>query len=303
MNGRNFSSPSYRYGFNGKEKIDEINGAGNEIDFGARIYDSRLGRFLSLDPKAREFAYWSPYSYAGNNPIRFTDENGEGVGDPMHHVFLTTVAIDIYDAAKAKGASAKGALLVMAQAALESGWGKAAISNKDFNLFGMMGFPSKRSTSHGHVKDYSKAGGYEAAINDYFAKIDKTWPGFKDVINKDNFTSKDVDAALHTGDSYPTDAERMKGKYAYNADLDKEGNNNYGTALFKQMENVKGRILKSIDYQMEQNNMKIKEIDASLATTGILTDEGKAAITAQKTALTDQNTKLNAVKTEISEVK
>ena len=40
----------YRFGFNGKEKIDEINGAGNDMDFGARIYDARICRWLSLDP-------------------------------------------------------------------------------------------------------------------------------------------------------------------------------------------------------------------------------------------------------------
>jgi hypothetical protein len=34
----------YRYGFNGMEKDDEVkNGKGNSYDFGARMYDSRLG--------------------------------------------------------------------------------------------------------------------------------------------------------------------------------------------------------------------------------------------------------------------
>jgi hypothetical protein len=38
----------------------------------------------------------------------------------MHHQFLTTVAIEIYDAAKVKGASTKGALLVLAQASIST---------------------------------------------------------------------------------------------------------------------------------------------------------------------------------------
>lgn len=36
---RHGSSGSYRYGFNGKEKDDEIKGEGNSIDFGSRMYD------------------------------------------------------------------------------------------------------------------------------------------------------------------------------------------------------------------------------------------------------------------------
>jgi len=42
---------SYRFGFNGQEKDDELKGEGNSYDFGARIYNPRLGIFLSPDPK------------------------------------------------------------------------------------------------------------------------------------------------------------------------------------------------------------------------------------------------------------
>ena len=77
MPGRSFSSPSYRYGFNGKEKDDEVKGSGNSLDFGARIHDPRLGRFLSLDPLSKKFPSESNYGYAGNNPILFIDREGE----------------------------------------------------------------------------------------------------------------------------------------------------------------------------------------------------------------------------------
>jgi RHS repeat-associated protein len=50
MPGRTFNSSEYRYGFGGHEKDDEIKGEGNSLDFGARIYDPRLGRWLSVDP-------------------------------------------------------------------------------------------------------------------------------------------------------------------------------------------------------------------------------------------------------------
>lgn len=69
---------SYRFGFNGMEKDNSIKGTGNSYDFGARIYDSRLGRFLSVDPKWKIYDKISPYCFAGNSPILFIDYNGEG---------------------------------------------------------------------------------------------------------------------------------------------------------------------------------------------------------------------------------
>ncbi|MEI6765621.1 MAG: hypothetical protein WCM76_08265 [Bacteroidota bacterium] len=48
MQKRSSSSNSYRFGFNGQEKDDEITGVtGSDYDFGARIYDARVGRWMS----------------------------------------------------------------------------------------------------------------------------------------------------------------------------------------------------------------------------------------------------------------
>jgi len=76
--GRNASSGDYRYGFNGMEKDDEIKSSGNSYDFNARIYDSRLGRFLSLDPLARDYPSQSDYAAFNDNPIIFVDPTGKG---------------------------------------------------------------------------------------------------------------------------------------------------------------------------------------------------------------------------------
>jgi RHS repeat-associated protein len=67
----------YRYGFNGMEKDNETYGEGNAYDFGARIYDSRLGRWLSMDPMSDDFVDESPYIFCYDNPIYFVDEGGE----------------------------------------------------------------------------------------------------------------------------------------------------------------------------------------------------------------------------------
>jgi RHS repeat-associated protein len=79
MEGRSFvgdTSGWYRFGFNGKEKDDEVSGAGNQYDYGFRIYNPHIGKFLSVDPKIYSFPMYSSYQYAGNKPIVAIDLDG-----------------------------------------------------------------------------------------------------------------------------------------------------------------------------------------------------------------------------------
>lgn len=76
MPGRTFNSGAYRYGFNGQENDNEISGAGNQYDYGFRIYNPRLGRFLSVDPLTKGYPWYTPYQFAGNNPIEAIDLDG-----------------------------------------------------------------------------------------------------------------------------------------------------------------------------------------------------------------------------------
>lgn len=49
----------------------------------ARLYDPALGRFLMPDPLIQDPAStqnFNRYSYCLNNPLKYTDENGEIVG-------------------------------------------------------------------------------------------------------------------------------------------------------------------------------------------------------------------------------
>jgi RHS repeat-associated protein len=75
------SSSDYRFGFNGQEKDNETKGVGNSYDFGARIYDSRLGRWMSMDPLMAIFPSSSPYVFALNSPIYYYDIEGKNVGN------------------------------------------------------------------------------------------------------------------------------------------------------------------------------------------------------------------------------
>ncbi|MGN6402140.1 MAG: RHS repeat-associated core domain-containing protein [Flavisolibacter sp.] len=77
MPARTFSSPLYRYGFNGKEKDDEAKGSGEQYDYGMRIYDPRMGRFLSIDPLFRSYPMLTPYQFVSNDPIESVDADGQ----------------------------------------------------------------------------------------------------------------------------------------------------------------------------------------------------------------------------------
>ncbi|SEO50484.1 RHS repeat-associated core domain-containing protein [Niastella yeongjuensis] len=77
--GRAYLSPNgekYRYGFNGKEDDNEVKGDGNQQDYGMRVYDPRLGRFLSVDPLTKDYAQLTPYQFASNKPIWAIDLDG-----------------------------------------------------------------------------------------------------------------------------------------------------------------------------------------------------------------------------------
>jgi RHS repeat-associated protein len=76
------NSYDYRYGFNGKEGDDEVKGDDNQVDFGARPYDPRSGRWLSVDPMAGKYPGWSPYNFVLGNPIQFIDPDGAFTMDP-----------------------------------------------------------------------------------------------------------------------------------------------------------------------------------------------------------------------------
>jgi RHS repeat-associated protein len=83
MPGRTFvlsTGQGSRYGFNGKEKDPSEFGALTHYDYGFRIYNPALGRFLSVDPLRGEYPWYTPYQFAGNMPVGAIDLDGkEGI--------------------------------------------------------------------------------------------------------------------------------------------------------------------------------------------------------------------------------
>lgn len=97
IKGTAYNAPGsgYRYGFNGKENDNEVkkdqdgnNLTGGQQDYGMRIYDGRLGKFLSVDPLSEHYPWYTPYSFGGNSPVKFIDLDGKEEYDPTNDAFF-----------------------------------------------------------------------------------------------------------------------------------------------------------------------------------------------------------------------
>jgi RHS repeat-associated protein len=121
-----------RYAFLGLEQDTETKGPGNSYYTAARLYDPRVGRWMSPDPAAREQSSQglNVYHYGFNNPVRLVDDDGKwpflATGAVVGAVFagvyvasaiLNDEEIDVATAAGAFGAGfviGSGAALVAA---------------------------------------------------------------------------------------------------------------------------------------------------------------------------------------------
>jgi RHS repeat-associated protein len=87
-----YASGGYRYGFNGKENDDET----GTQDYGMRIYDPRMGRFLSTDPLTKGYPQLTPYQFSSNTPIATIDLDGLESMIPLNGVGASGTPLSNY---------------------------------------------------------------------------------------------------------------------------------------------------------------------------------------------------------------
>jgi len=66
-------SPDNKYKYSGKEYQQDL----AEYDYGARYYDPIIGRWNVIDRLSEKYSSFSTFQFAGNNPIKFVDINGD----------------------------------------------------------------------------------------------------------------------------------------------------------------------------------------------------------------------------------
>lgn len=84
------ATSTQRYKYNGKE-LDRMHGL-DLYYYGARLFDSPLGRWHVMDPLCEKYYNWSPYAYCLNNPVKFVDPDGRIVETAWD---IANVVIDV----------------------------------------------------------------------------------------------------------------------------------------------------------------------------------------------------------------
>ena len=70
MKGRSYQDSTYRYGFNGKENDRDFGNKQVIQDYGFRLYNPSIAKFLSEDPLTKSYPNLTPYQFASNTPIK-----------------------------------------------------------------------------------------------------------------------------------------------------------------------------------------------------------------------------------------
>ena len=74
MPGRSYNAHTSRHGFTGHEKENDLAEGIYTTEY--RLYDTRVGRWLSVDPLFEKYVGMSPYNYCMLNPVMMVDPDG-----------------------------------------------------------------------------------------------------------------------------------------------------------------------------------------------------------------------------------
>jgi RHS repeat-associated protein len=178
---------SYRYGYQGSERDDEIKGNGNQYTTYFRGLDPRLGRWLSVDPKASSLPWQSPYCSMDNNPIALNDVKGDKTEDWVKNEKTGKITWD--KNAKDQSTTAIGSKYIGSKPSdiVEHFFGKTQFSKKteDVGIIDIQSFENPYSAS-GTVPNYLEATttmqvNLKASIKDSWGEDGSYAPEFKGI--------------------------------------------------------------------------------------------------------------------------
>ncbi len=161
------TKPENMYLYNNKELTSYF--GLDWYEYGARMYDAEIARFPSLDPKADEFAFVSPYNYAENRPIDGIDLWGlqwcptrDWITDGYYHTGYKTDQVQIFNKFRAKSdlvATAVAVGGVATEIAIFTGATTSEMFTNQVVVKGLTGavvdFGSQMTTNGGQISDWN----------------------------------------------------------------------------------------------------------------------------------------------------
>lgn len=188
----------YRYRYNGKEQLSRF---GGRYDYGFRMYDAGLARFLSVDPLTKKYPELTPYQFASNTPIQAIDL--DGLEAFMSHYLI-----------KEKGYNS--AIKILKATGLYDEM-KAAFqsNNKGYDIYFVPGVMDKSNS--GRTQSYSQVYvpdglnrtpvEYNNAADDYYIN---SWPSEKEKREKRNIRPIIISLNLDLISNSATDIDAAK---------------------------------------------------------------------------------------------
>jgi len=181
--------------------------------------NSRIGRWLSVDPLTEMYPGWCPYNYCMNNPLKFIDPDGKAPGDltAKKRAFYGGVGASIVRVAESHGIKKEQALYMVSQRLQENGWRATVPGNNLFNIkgasaSGTMKLITKEEDSKGNsttiTANFRVYENLEEAVGDYLNVLQTKFPGTYDALIKGG-SIEEFTTGLQSGSlgKYATDAD------------------------------------------------------------------------------------------------